>query len=89
MAIGETTARGEGLEDDGMHEVRYGTLLLSTLVWLSQSRVAPVFPAQVAVYFSPHGGVTGAVVRELTAAQCQCYPGGLRKGSPRWPSGEA
>jgi hypothetical protein len=26
-------------------------------------------PARVTVYFSPHGGATDAVVRELTAAQ--------------------
>jgi phosphatidylserine/phosphatidylglycerophosphate/cardiolipin synthase-like enzyme len=44
-----------------------GLLLLS----VEPSGAAPLFPAQVAVYFSPHGGATEGVVQELAAAKPQ------------------
>ena len=44
-----------------------GLLILLTKVALA----VDVTSARVAVYFSPHGGATDAVIREITAAQQQ------------------
>jgi hypothetical protein len=45
-------------------------VLLSLLTSLGHA-AEPFAPAQVAVYFSPHGGATEAVIRELNAAKTQ------------------
>jgi phosphatidylserine/phosphatidylglycerophosphate/cardiolipin synthase-like enzyme len=42
-----------------------------SLCWPSQAPAAEVAPARVAVYFSPNGGATDAVVRAIGAAQTQ------------------
>jgi phosphatidylserine/phosphatidylglycerophosphate/cardiolipin synthase-like enzyme len=52
-----------------------GLLTLHVLVVLltaaGTSLAADSYPAQVSVYFSPHGGCTAAIVRELGAAHTQ------------------
>ena len=52
----------------------WGVLLV--LLGQSASGAEPFVPAQVAVYFSPNGGATDAVVRALAAAKTQfwCKP---------------
>jgi phosphatidylserine/phosphatidylglycerophosphate/cardiolipin synthase-like enzyme len=45
--------------------------LLISLAGVAAHAEELVFPARVAVYFSPNGGATDAVVRELTAAKSQ------------------
>ena len=54
---------------------RYRTALaLSVGILTLIAKLAPAaefIPARVAVYFSPHGGATEAVVHELTAAKTQ------------------
>ena len=46
-------------------------VLVVLLVAASTSLAADSFPAQVSIYFSPHGGCTDAIVRELGAAHKQ------------------
>jgi phosphatidylserine/phosphatidylglycerophosphate/cardiolipin synthase-like enzyme len=47
-------------------------LSVGLLTLLTQLAMAAEFtPARVAVYFSPHGGATDAVVQELSAAKTQ------------------
>ena len=52
----------------------YSCLVALVLLWLVFSpttAAADSYPAQVSVYFSPHGGCTEAIVRELGAARKQ------------------
>ena len=52
----------------------YCRLVFLGILWLilsTQSAAADSYPAQVSVYFSPHGGCTEAIVRELEAAHKQ------------------
>ena len=48
-----------------------GLSLLISLVVVPAHAAETFSPARVAVYFSPNGGATDAVVRELTAAKTQ------------------
>src|SRR5437899_12950226 len=53
---------------------RYALAIVSVIVglWVPLAHAAETFtPARVAVYFSPNGGATDAVVRELNAATTQ------------------
>jgi phosphatidylserine/phosphatidylglycerophosphate/cardiolipin synthase-like enzyme len=61
---------GKAQEDDHAASALHSTGAQYRALDVTQYCLA-IFPAQVAVYFSPNGGATEAVVRELAAAKTQ------------------
>jgi len=56
-------------------------VLVLLLATAGTSLAADSSPAQVTVYFSPHGGCTDVIVRELGApiSKCSCKPTASRE----------